>query len=510
MLVQPGNGIPVVLSSILDAKDYIAPKEITFSSCGTDPQDHLLQGLFVCLSTEAQEAEYEISQAFHLGAVAVICRRGLKDSFHQTHNLDQTLNLELIFEVDNPEKVYGMACQALMDYPARKMKIIAVTGTSGKTSVSYVIAGMLAEAGNQVGLIGSLGTYDGKSLAANSETTPSPDRLAFLLDRMVKNKCTCAIIEISSIALEEQIPAGIIFDAICLTNIRRDHIERHGTLEQYRRIKMKIFDYVRKGTLVVCNLDDRVTEAILPLIKCPTITVGMNRTDCMVSGMAIEQDRSCQTFYLVAGIDAVPIRSSIIGNEHIYNCLLAAALGVSWDIDLKTIVRGIERVEHIPCRLERIDCGQPFAVFMDCCNTPETLSATLKTLRDVTTGKLYCVLGLPGDEERGNRSALGRTLEENADIAILTLGNQRGGPNDKELLDEIASGFEVQSSVVQFPRRKDALTWALAEAGPDDTILIVSSGAVSEGKARKEQASDRRFVRHWLYENQTCFEPFWY
>ena len=500
MIVQPRESRPVMLSSILATEGSRVTGKIVIRSCGTDPNDKLQNGLFVCLANEAAEALAQLNRAMRNGGASVaVIKSGL---------LSETQDLPgFVFEVSDPREVYGRACQALMDNPASKMKMIAVTGTAGKTSLSYVIAGMLAESGNPVGLIGSLGTYNGKTLRADSETTPPPDRLARRLAEMVKNGCTHAIIEVSSEALDRHYLDGLVFDAICLTNIRRDHLDYHHSLEQYRKTKMQIFDYADENTLVVCNANDRVTEAILHLIPCPTLTVGMHPTDCMVNGMLVEQNRGGQTFYIVAGIDAVPLHTKIIGTEHIYNCLITAALGICWDIDLKTIVPGIERVEHIPGRLEQIDCGQPFAVFVDNANTPDSLEATLRTLQTLSSGKIYCVLGIPAGEDRSKRPLMGRTAETFSDIVAITSGSYNESAKDEAVTD-ILQGFDCRDrNVRSWAKRKDAIIWALSDAGPDDVVLIIGSGEAGEND---DSTCDRQFVRCWLYENQPCLEPFWY
>jgi UDP-N-acetylmuramoyl-L-alanyl-D-glutamate--2,6-diaminopimelate ligase len=270
---------------------------------------------------------------------------------------------------------------------------------------------------------------------------------------------------------------------------------------------MKIFDYVKEDALVVCNPSDRVTGAILHLIKNPTITIGMHPNEAMVNGMRVEQNRGEQTFYIIAGSDAIPVRTKIIGKEHICNCLIAAALGLSWDIDLKTVVRGIERVEHIPGRMERIDCGQPFGVFVDNASTPESLTEVLRTLREVTEGMIYTVLSAPEDNDRSKRPLMGRAAELNSDLVILTIGRQAdAAAGVKDLLQGIENNAKC---LMRTFRRSDAITWALSNAAPEDTVLVVGSD-LPPGADPEEVVSDRQFVRHWLYENQPCLESFWY
>ncbi|MGI5832448.1 MAG: Mur ligase family protein [Thermoguttaceae bacterium] len=491
------NGIPVQLSSLFEAKvDPAADRMVT--SFQTDPSLLKEGDLFISLAEDATTAAEELKIAQKQGACAAAIGSSLP-AFESP--------LENLFRVENIKMLPGHVAQALYGNPAAQMKTIAITGTSGKTSVSYIIAGMLAESGYPVGLIGSLGIYDGRVLLPNRETTPQPRQMAELMARMVDNGCTHIIIEVSSEALEQYRLAGIKLDAVCLTNVRRDHLDLHKTVDLYRRTKMKIFDYVKEDALVVCNPSDRVTGAILHLIKNPTITIGMHPNEAMVNGMRVEQNRGEQTFYIIAGSEAIPVRTKIIGKEHICNCLIAAALGLSWDIDMKTVVRGIERVEHIPGRMERIDCGQPFGVFVDNASTPESLTEVLRTLREVTEGMIYTVLSAPEDNDRSKRPLMGRAAELNSDLVILTIGRQAdAAAGVKDLLQGIENNAKC---LMRTFRRSDAITWALSNAAPEDTVLVVGSD-LPPGADPEEVVSDRQFVRHWLYENQPCLESFWY
>jgi len=479
-------------------------EDVQVSSCSTNAQKVNPGTLFICLRKDAIGIIEEVEQAMKNGASAVIIHRNILSA-----PIGHAIRHQgLIFEVDDPLSLFGEACQILAGNPAKKMKMIAITGTAGKTSVSYLIAGMLAESGQPVGLIGSLGVYDGRNLLPIQETTPTADKMAALLAKMVENGCSHAIIEVSSIGIDQCRLAGIQFDAICLTNIKRDHLDYHKTVDQYRRTKMQIFNYAKENAIAICNLDDRVTEAVLHLIQCPVMTVGMHPTESLVGGMLVEQDKNEQMFYIVAGTDAVPVQTKIIGNEFVYDCLMTAALGISWGIDLQTIVRGIERVEHIPGRMEKIDCGQPFGVFVDNANTPESLAASLRTIRSVTTGAVYCVLTSPNDQDRSKRPLLGRTAETLCDITIVTT-NINARRNATDSINDILQGFESQDKKVRIiPKRNDAISWVLSNANPDDSVLIIGNDPLMD-ESDKDTVSDRQFVRHWLYENQPCMESYW-
>ena len=195
-----------------------------------------------------------------------------------------------VIEVPNVRRLFAEAAEAIFDRPASKLKLIAIAGTSGKTSTSYIVAGMLAESGHPVGLVGSLGVYNGQKLLACRQTPPDAYELADLLHQMVENGCTHAIIEVSSRGIDEERIGGLKFDAVCLTNIRRDHLDIHKSVDIYRRAKMRIFDYAKPDAVVICNSDDRVTSAVLHLIQNPAMTIGMNPDTAMITGMRLGAD----------------------------------------------------------------------------------------------------------------------------------------------------------------------------------------------------------------------------
>jgi len=416
--------------------------------------------------------------------------------------------------VPYPEESYGVCIHALWDNPGKALTMIGVTGTYGKTTTSYLIAGMLAESGSPVGLIGTLGIFDGEKVYPSTQTTPPPDELAYWLMRMVANGCSHAIVEISSQAIAESHLAGLKFDALCLTNIRRNHLDYHRTIESYRRTKLLTFRSLRKKGIAVCNADDRVTAAILPLVDHPVLTVGV-RNPCEVSGMSIDRNIGDQTFLITAGNETVPLSMKMIGDENLYNCLTATALGIGLGIDLRVAVRGIERVKSVPGRLERIDCGQPFGVFVDSAPTPESLAGSLRSLREVVSGRLFCVLGI--DEPSPNTivssnslESLCKTLENWADTSVLTADELRS-PNgtvdlvSAEKIVQQLSGHHVE--VIE--TRPEAIHWALSNARPDDCVLIVGRGCTDFQRfleAEDVNLCDRPFVKSWLYEHAKNYE----
>ena len=206
----------------------------------------------------------------------------------------------------------------------------------------------------------------------------------------------------------------------------------------------------------------------------PALTIGI-RKPAEITAAPVEQFPSEQTFLLTAGSETVPVRTRMIGTHHIYNCLTAAAVGLTYGLDLATVVRGLEAVDYVPGRLQRIECGQPFSVFIDYAHTPDALAGSLQALRNVTSGRLICVFGAGGDRDRQKRPLMGREAEKLADCSVLTSDNPRH-EDPREIVAEILEGFQQPAAAQVIIDRTEAIHWALAQAQPGDCLLIAGKG----------------------------------
>ena len=395
---------------------------------------------------------------------------------------------------------HARLCQHMAGNPGRQLKLIGVTGANGKTTTACLIAGIFKAAGCRVGVLGTLGYLDGRIVEPATHTTPPAERLAPLLARMVGNECTHVVMEISSRALAQSRTAGLSFDAACLTNVARDHLDYHGAIGEYRRAK-GIFDQLDDDGFAVLNADDPGSADYLQRLDCPVLTVGM-REPAEISAVPVEQFAGEQTFLLSAGSETVPVRTQMIGAHHIYNCLTAAAVGLAHGFKLTTVVRGLEYAGQVPGRLERIECGQPFGVFVDYAHTPDTLTGALKTLRPVTPGRLICVFGASGEGDRANRRLMGRAVEQAADLSILTDDGSRG-EDPRMIVRDVLDGFIVPRAAEVITDRETAIHRALAAAREGDCVLIVGRGHETYRSLDDEwlELDDRDVARRWLYEH---------
>ncbi|HYW79286.1 MAG TPA: UDP-N-acetylmuramoyl-L-alanyl-D-glutamate--2,6-diaminopimelate ligase [Thermoguttaceae bacterium] len=496
MVVQalPGLGIRLSLRKLLPEAEFLGGDSIAdaigISRCVGDSRLVQPGDLFVAMAGSRFDGHDHATQAVARGCVAVLAERPLPG-----------LAVPVCI-VSDTRTAYGQLCHALAGSPSEQLKVIGITGTNGKTTTSCLLASVLMKAEHKVGLIGTLGYFDGDDVEDATLTTPPADKLALLMERMVRHGCSHAVMEVSSHALAQARVAGIHFDAGCVTNVCRDHLDYHASIQDYRAVKSKLFDYLPAEGFAVINADDPTSSGYLRRLDGPVLTVGI-RSAAEINAMMLEQCVSEQTFLLTAGSESVPVRTKMIGTHHVYNCLTAAAAGLACGIDLPTIVRGLEAVEYVPGRLERIECGQPFSVFVDYAHTPDALTACLQTLREVVSGRLICVFGCGGDRDRPKRPLMGRAVEQGADVAVVTTDNPRT-EDPMDIIADVLEGFDDLARAEVVGDRAEAIRLALATAKPGDCVLIAGKGHEDYQVIGEEQIpmSDGEVARDWLYEVQ--------
>jgi UDP-N-acetylmuramoyl-L-alanyl-D-glutamate--2,6-diaminopimelate ligase len=226
--------------------------------------------------------------------------------------------------------------------------------------------------------------------------------------------------------------------------------------------------------VAILNADCQVSMRMLSELNSPALTIGL-RQGAEITAEIIEQQINEQTFVLTAGDDSVGVRTALVGDHHVYNCLTAAALGLSYGIELTTIARGLEAVEQLPGRMERIVCGQDFAVLVDAASTPDTLRACLKAARHVTAGRLICVLGANAQTHRDELPAMGRVAGSLADVAVITTSGPRER-GSRDFTRNIVGGFADPRKAHVFLDRTQAIAWALDQASEGDTVVLAGMG----------------------------------
>lgn len=488
---------PVSLRKVFPEALLIGATDYVLLNCTSDVRRLSRGDAFVAIFEPESDGYAKIAEAIARGAGVIIAER-IPDEISSVGPHGQVVPFCL---VENARQAYAKLCQALFHRPGDHLQLVGVTGTSGKTTTACLIAGALGAAEHGVGMVGSLGCFDGEDASRKTTTTPTPKRLGSWLARMHENDCSHAVIEVSSMALDQYRIDGLEFRAICLTNVRCNHLDYHETLDEYRKAKMRIFEYMAPDGFTVLNMDDPISAEVTKWLDIPSLTFGMERP-AEVTGMIIEQYLSEQTALITAGRDTLPLRTRIVGRPYIYNCLAAISVALGMGVDLHTAIRGIETIDSVPGRMERLDCGQPFGVFVDYAHSPDALAHTLRAMMEIVEGKIICVYGAPGDGNTACRAEMGEILERYADTVILTDHNPMMEP-PAAITDEILAGFCRPGDVCVNHDRVEAIHLALELAEPGDCVFIAGKGngklQLVAGEGRKHD--DREVARKWLYRN---------
>ena len=476
--LSPARGVRV--SDVLPNSQVHGSSDVRVTSCCSDPA-HCREGdLFIAVCGDQIDGHDFVYEAIDRGAVAVVAERMLPVQVP-------------LFLVDDTREANGAICQALLDNPTREMTTIGVTGTHGKTTVVKLLASVLRAAGQRVGVINSLECCDGIVSYDGPRPTASTE-LAHWMAEMQAAGCTHAIVEVDSDDLAKRRCTGLEFNATVLTNVRTEGLGKHQS-QNYRSATKRIFSQLKEGGFAVVNADDRASRNVLGQLECPTLSVGQN-ADAEISAMVIERFASEQTILISAGDETIPLRTHKIGDTHVSNCLLVTATALGMGIDLPTIVRGLEAVECIPNRMERIECGQPFGVFLDVADTPDRLAAALKTLRQLRQGRVICIA--KADIANASlRPLLGRVLERYSDIGLTTVNN-KSDERSLHTVHDVIDGYERPAKAHAIIDRQQAIAWALEQAQPGDCVLI--TGCRDEHALPKNAQSDALTVRELLRE----------
>jgi UDP-N-acetylmuramoyl-L-alanyl-D-glutamate--2,6-diaminopimelate ligase len=386
-----------------------------------------------------------------------------------------------VFVVADPRSRLGEVAAWIYGNPSEQMLLIGVTGTSGKTTSTYLLESGLRAAGYQTGLIGGVQTRIGQQALPSQMTTPEATELQALLAVMVQRQVRAAAMEVSSHALELHRVAGTRYDVAVFTNLSQDHLDFHASLDDYFAAKAQLFT-PRYASAGVVNIDDpRGRElAADPQIPLTTFSVaGRPEADWRAAGVRTGADGS--TFQVIGpGGVAADASAALPGGFNVANALGAIVALVEAGLDLGTAVAGVAACPGVPGRLERVEAGQDFTVLVDYSHKPGAVQAVLSALRPVTPGRLTIVLGCGGDRDRGKRPLMGAAAAGLADTAIFTSDNPRTEDPLAILAQMLDGAVQVgpghRADVLVLPDRAAAIDAAIAAAGKGDVVVIAGKG----------------------------------
>jgi UDP-N-acetylmuramoyl-L-alanyl-D-glutamate--2,6-diaminopimelate ligase len=378
-----------------------------------------------------------------------------------------------VVKVPNSRQAFALLASAYHGHPEQHLCLIGITGTNGKTTTSYIIESILQAAGEAVGVIGTVNYRIGTQEIPAAHTTPDAFELHDLLAQMVRANLGYAVMEVSSHALDQERVWGCRFEAAVFTNLSRDHYDYHGTAEAYFAAKARLFQDL-SAVWHVLNLDDPYGRRLLQMSQARLLTYGLEG-EATLKPSVVRHGLDGIHFTLSTTKGQLEINSPLVGRHNVYNLLAGIAVAIALDIDAGAIIQGIARLQRVPGRLERVDCGQNFAVFVDYAHTPDALEKVLQLVRAETTGRLITVFGCGGDRDPGKRPLMGQVATRLSDYTIITSDNPRT-EDPQHIIDEIIAGVESTRDYVALPERQEAIEHAIAVAQPWDTIVIAGKG----------------------------------
>jgi UDP-N-acetylmuramoyl-L-alanyl-D-glutamate--2,6-diaminopimelate ligase len=480
--------VPVSLRALLPAASFVGCADIRVSEATEFSGKCEAGSLFAAVPGTHVDGASFVDEAIRGGASSLLVQRPLPDVV-----VPQCV-------VPNVRRAYAELCAALASSPSRFLKLTGVTGTNGKTTVTWLIRSILEASGQRTGVLGTIEYHNGVDSAAAAMTTPDSKTLTHWLAAMVSRGTTHAAMEVSSHALDQDRVAGTQFDVAVVTNITQDHFDYHVDADSYCACKARLLEHLKPQALVVLNADDRNSAALASRVSSETarVTYGLERP-ADVWATIVEESLRGTRFVLHRGSDSIEITTPLIGRHNVSNCLAAAAATQRFDISLAAVKAGIEALRLVPGRLERVESGQPFDVFIDYAHTEDALRRSIGSLKRFARGRVICVVGAGGDRDRSKRPLMGRAASE-SDLTIVTNDNPRT-EDPEQILRDIVSGWDpTATEPIVESDRATAIRRALECAAPGDCVLVAGKGHEREQiiGTRRIPFVDRDVVRDIL------------
>lgn len=421
-------------------------------------------GLFFAIKGSNVNGSEFIDEAIERGAVCVVS----EDDFITFKNVCKV-------KVKDARKACAVIANNFYQNPSDKMNIVGITGTNGKTTILYLIEAILQQAGRACGTIGTISYKVGERDIPAVNTTPSAIMLQMLLQEMQKAGISFCVMEVSSHSIHQHRIDGVKFNSAIFTNLSGEHLDYHKDMDEYFSVKKRLFDELTEDAQAIINVDDDYGMRITADTKARVLTYAL-RSEAEVKAEDIKYSVKGTYFKVRTPHGELNLRAPLIGEYNIYNILAAVSFALSKGIKAKEIEEAVRRFKGAPGRLQRIDRGQDFSVFVDYAHTDDALANVLGALKKLTKRRIITVFGCGGDRDKKKRPRMGKVAAELADFVVITSDNPRS-EDPKSIIDDIVKGlpdgfkdYKVSSD------RKKAIGLSLAMAEDSDIVLIAGKG----------------------------------
>jgi UDP-N-acetylmuramoyl-L-alanyl-D-glutamate--2,6-diaminopimelate ligase len=442
----------------LAPSEVTGARPVTIGDLAYDTRSVRPDALFFCVPGARVDGHDLAWESIERGAVAVVVERGLDVSVPQ-------------LVVDDVRVAMAVAADVFFGEPTKQLELAGVTGTNGKTTTAFLLHSLVEAAGRRAGLVGTIEWVVGGEHRPAPFTTPEAIDLQRLFREMLGKGDRAAAIEASSHGSAYRRLDRVRFDALVFTNLSQDHLDLHGTMEDYFLAKRRLFTGAEPPPAAVNVGDDwgrRLAAELRDTHRAPLVTFGLSE-EAEVRPEELEVTAEGSRFR-AAGIE---VETALRGRFNVENVLGAVAAGLLLDLDESAIQEGVARVRGVPGRFEAIEDGQPFAVVVDYAHKPGALESVLRAARGLGDGRVIVVFGAGGDRDRGKRPLMGRVASELADIAIVTSDNPRS-EEPLAIIQDVLQGTGVDVEID--PDRRSAIHRAIGLAGPGDVVVIAGKG----------------------------------
>ena len=446
--------------------DLRGPSDSSVSGLAYDSRGVRRGDLFFCLPGTLSDGHSYAPDAVRAGATALCVERPL--------DLDVSQIL-----VTDARRAMPRIAASFFGHPTDGLVVLGVTGTNGKTTTAFLLESILRADGRDTGLIGTIETRVGDEVQPGVRTTPESLDLQALFARMRERGIDAVAMEVTSHALVLHRVESVRFAAVGFTNLSQDHLDFHPTMESYFAAKSSLFlpERAEKGAI---NVDDPYGRKLFD--SCPIEAIGFGMSeDADVCAREVKMEPSGTTITMVTPVGELEVRTTLIGQFNVSNCLGAAAVALQAGIGLDAIGDGLTSVASVPGRFEVVDAGQPFSVVVDYAHTPDSLDNVLRAARplaDAHGGRVLCTFGCGGDRDRSKRALMGSVVAKLADVAVVTSDNPRS-EDPEAIIGEILEGVlatRVEGPDATLPDRREAISWVLRQAEAGDVVLIAGKG----------------------------------
>ena len=460
--------LSTLLSSLKNYKLYSDGKATdveVFGLCA-DSRIYKKGDIFICIKGERVDSHRYAEEALEKGVVAVVTERKL-----DVHGIQ--------IVVEDSRLAMSLLSNAFYGEPSKKLKVIGITGTNGKTTCSYMLSSIIKSAGKKVGVIGTLGIVYDKKYIAPELTTPDPIFLYQTLADMVRLGVEYVVMEVSAHALHYRKIEGIEFCACIFTNFTQDHLDFFSTMSEYKKAKLKLFT-PEKCRLAIVNLDDQLSTEITAVRGnvSPNIRTSCYGLKTPSDAFAVVTNESLKSteFLLNISDTLIPIRLQMTGIHNVYNALAVSVCAHELGFNKTSIAEGLNALSGVKGRLEWIASYKGGEIFIDFAHTPDGLEKSLDGLKPHTKGRLICLFGCGGNRDKTKRPKMGKIATTLSDFVVLTSDNPRfEDPTD--IIRDIEKGIvKGNTSYVAIPDRERAIAYAMSGLKDGDVLLVAGKG----------------------------------